>query len=153
VFKALRNLLDARATPGASVAGDEHSLQLATAVLLIEVMRADGRFEDEEKQTVLKTLRTHFNFADDELAELYELAEQRSIASHDLYGFTERLNAAFDEPSRVRILEQLWTVAWADGHADDHESHLLRRMADLLHVRHGDAIAAKLRAGSDARAR
>jgi uncharacterized tellurite resistance protein B-like protein len=44
------------------------------------------------------------------------------------------------------VFELLWTVAYADGHADAHEAHLLRRIADLLHIRHGDAIAAKLRA-------
>lgn len=127
-------------------AAQEHALQLATAVLLVEVMRADATQHGLEKPAVLAALRDKFALAGDELARLYELAEQRSVEAHDLHSFTSRLNAAFDEPQRVRILELLWRVAYADGHLDAHENHLMRRLADLLHVRKADAIGAKLRA-------
>lgn len=134
----------------ADPAEQEHALQLATAVLLVEVMRADTEHRDTEKPVVLAALREKFALAEDELARLYELAEARSIEAHDLHSFTARLNAAFDEPQRVRMLELLWRVAWADGHVDAHENHLMRRLADLLHVRRADAIGAKLRAERDA---
>lgn len=130
----------------ASPAAQEHALQLATAVLLVEVLRADATQRELEKPAVLAALREKFTLAEDELARLYELAEQRSVEAHDLHSFTSRLNAAFDEPQRVRILELLWRVAYADGHLDAHETHLMRRLADLLHVRQADAIGARLRA-------
>jgi uncharacterized tellurite resistance protein B-like protein len=47
---------------------------------------------------------------------------------------------------KVRIVELLWTVAFADSHQDKHEEHLIRRIADLLHVSHKDFIAAKFKA-------
>lgn len=124
----------------------QHTLQLATAVLLIEVVRADGRLDDSERQAVMAALRSKFSLSDEELAELFDLAHGHSENTHDLYSFTSRLNQALDEPQRIRVFELLWTVAYADGHADDHEAHLLRRLADLLHIRHGDAVRAKLRA-------
>jgi len=116
------------------------------AVLLVEVMRADATGGLAEKPTVLRSLRDKFGLADDELDRLYELAERRSIEAHDLHSFTSRINAEFGEPQKVRMLEMLWQVAYADGHLDAHETHLMRRLADLLHVRQTDAIAAKLRA-------
>ncbi|MET0281197.1 MAG: TerB family tellurite resistance protein [Steroidobacteraceae bacterium] len=124
----------------------QHTLQLATAVLLIEVVRADGKIDAVERQAVLDALRTRFALSEAELTELFALAQQRSEDSHDLYSFTARLNQTLDEPQRVRVFEMLWSVAYADGQADAHETHLLRRVADLLHLRHGDAIGAKLRA-------
>ena len=152
MLRTLTDLFDALkpARRDADPAAQEHALQLATAVLLVEVMRADTELRDTEKPVVLAALREKFALADDELARLYELAEARSIEAHDLHSFTARLNAAFDEPQRVRMLELLWRVAWADGHVDAHEDHLLRRLADLLHVRRADAIGAKLRAERDA---
>lgn len=148
MLRNIADLFDALkpAPRDASPAVQEHALQLATAVLLVEVMRADTEHRDTEKPAVLAALRERFELAEDELAQLFELAEQRSIEAHDLHSFTSRLNAAFDEPQRVRILELLWRVAWADGHVDAHEHHLLRRLADLLHVRQADALGAKLRA-------
>ena len=38
------------------------------------------------------------------------------------------------------------TVAYADGHLDAHENHLINKVAGLLHVTHGEYIAAKLHA-------
>ncbi|MFI5444958.1 TerB family tellurite resistance protein [Polaromonas sp. UC242_47] len=43
----------------------EHTLQLATAVLLVEVVRADPDIRPAEKKAVLATLRTRFALADD----------------------------------------------------------------------------------------
>jgi uncharacterized tellurite resistance protein B-like protein len=147
----LRILKDLMATLQASKsdagsAHTQHTLELATAVLLIEVMRADGTVEEAERAAVMAALRSRCALTEPELQQLFELAHQRSEDSHDLYSFTERLNEAVDVPQRVRIFELLWGVAYADGRADAHESHLLRRLADLLHIRPGDAIAAKQRA-------
>lgn len=138
------------ASPQATPEARAHALQLATAVLLVEVMRADSQSGPGEKAAVLQILRDKFELGDDELAMLYELAEQRSIGAHDLHSFTSQINASFDEPQKIRILEQLWQVAYADGRLDAHETHLMRRLADLLHLRQSAAIAAKLRAGERA---
>jgi uncharacterized tellurite resistance protein B-like protein len=124
----------------------QHTLQLATAVLLIEVVRADGHIDAAEREAVMNALRAKFSLSDTELAELFELARHDSEHSHDLYSYTALLNQTLDEPERIRVFELLWSVAYANGAADAHEAHLLRRLADLLHIRHGDAVGAKLRA-------
>lgn len=148
MLRILADLFESLQT-GPAAAGEQearHTLELATAVLLIEVMRADGRLEEAERQSVMTALRSKFALPEQELDDLFELARQRSEETHDLYSFTERLNKALDVPQRIRVFEMLWTVAYADGHADAHEQHLLRRLADLLHIRPGDAIAARTRA-------
>jgi uncharacterized tellurite resistance protein B-like protein len=133
-------------SPARAAPDRQHTLQLATAVLLIEVVRADGVIDEAEREAVLKALQSRFALSSTELADLFELARHKSEQSHDLYSFTARLNEALDEPERVRVFEMLWSVAYANGTADAHEEHLLRRLADLLHLRHGVAIGAKLRA-------
>ncbi len=77
---------------------------------------------------------------------LVEEAERHIDKSHDLYQFTSQINRTYSEAEKVRLLEALWRVADADLTVHKYEEHLIRRVADLLHVPHSDFIAAKLRA-------
>lgn len=148
MLRLLTDLFDSL-TPGRTASEDAsrgHTLELATAVLMIEVIRADGTISAEEQDLVMQALGRQFSLSPQEQADLFALAHEKSEQSHDLYSFTARLNQSLDEGERVRVFEMLWTAAYADGRADAHEAHLLRRIGDLLHLRHADAIGAKLRA-------
>ena len=134
------------AAPGASSASNEHSLQLATAVLLVEVMRADPQLGPQERLAVVAALRQKFSLADDELSRLVELAERTVSTASDFHQFTSVINDGFSQEQKVRIVEYMWQVAYSDGHLDAHENHLISKVAGLLHVTHGEYIAAKLRA-------
>lgn len=127
-------------------AGGEHALQVATAALLLEMMRMDSRVTDEERTTIAEVMRQQFQLDADEFAAIRELAEQAAHKAHDYYQFTSLINKNCDAAQKVRIVENLWRVAMADGHLDAHELHLMRKLADLLHVGHGDYVAAKQRA-------
>jgi uncharacterized tellurite resistance protein B-like protein len=48
------------------------------------------------------------------------------------------------ETERLVLLNQLWQLAWADGNVDPNEEMMLRKVADLLFIRHSDFIKAKL---------
>lgn len=146
MLRVLTDLFDSlRSAPAAAGAAREHTLELATAVLMLEVVRADGRLDEAERRAVIEALRRRFALSEAELAGLFELAHTHSEEAHDLYSFTARLNQELDEAERVHVFELLWQVAHADGRADHHEEHLLRRLADLLHITRRDAILAKLR--------
>lgn len=148
LLRTLKDLFEALAPApaAASPAQAEHTLQLAAAVLLVEVMRADPLFEAAERRTVLATLRDKFALTDDEGARLVELAEAASRDATDYFGFTSRINEAFDVPQKLRMVEGMWRVAYADGTLSAHENHVMRRLADLLHIPHGAYVAAKMRA-------
>jgi uncharacterized tellurite resistance protein B-like protein len=145
MLKALNELLERLAPQAAPAADDEHALQLATAVLLVEVSRADTDFGDDERAAVRQALEGKFDLDADERDRLVELATRESIAAHDLYQFTAVINARFDDARKLRIIRELWRVAYADGRLCAHEEHLMRRVADLLHVPHAANMVAKLR--------
>ena len=148
MLKTLKDLFDSLLPPpgAAAAATSEHQLQLATAVMLVEVMRADTTFHDDERQAVLAALREKFELADDEAARLAELAETTARQATDLFGFTARINERFEMPQKLRMVELMWRVAYADGHLSERERHTLWRISDLLHVPHGAYINAKMRA-------
>lgn len=148
MIKPLMRLLELLTTPSAAAAvqDDEHLLQLATAVLLVEVMRADATFSDEERAAVLHALRDKFALGAEEAQRLAELAEAKAQHATDLYSFTARINERFDMAQKLRMVEHMWRVAYADGRLSDHERHVLWRVADLLHVPQGAYHHARLRA-------
>ncbi len=149
MLKTLKDLFDCLLPPqtdAAPAAGDEHHLQLATAVLLVEVMRADSSFGAAERLAVQAALIEKFRLATDEADRLAELAEATARQATDLISFTSQLNAHFSMEQKVRMVELMWRVAYADGHLADHERHTLWRVADLLHVPQGAYVLAHQRA-------
>lgn len=149
MLKSLKSLFDSLLPPpGAMAAADtaEHQLQLATAVLLVEVMRADTTLADSERDAVIAALRREFALSADQLQQLIALAHQRSRSATDFHAFTSELNERFSDEQKLRVVEAMWQVAYADGHLEAHEQHVLWRVADLLHVPHGAYIGAKMRA-------
>ena len=154
MLKHWRELFGAvQAATSGSAVQQEHRLQLATAVLLIEVMQSDSGASEVEVATVERLLQARFNLAADEVTQLMALARSRQEAAHDLHAFTSQLHAAFDATEKQRILEMFWQVAYADGRLDDHEHHLMRKLGDLLHVGHAAFIGTKLRAAASQDAR
>jgi uncharacterized tellurite resistance protein B-like protein len=148
MLRALKDLFDSISggDAAASPADAEHQLQLATAVLLVEVMRAEPEMKDAERQAVLAALRRKFTLAPDELDRLMELADDRARTANDFFAFTSTLNDRLTHEQKVRVIEFMWQVAYADGDIGENENHLISKVAGLLHVTHGEYIAAKLHA-------
>ncbi|MDP2007133.1 MAG: TerB family tellurite resistance protein [Rubrivivax sp.] len=149
MLRTLKDLFDTLLVPVAAAqrtVAPEHRLHLATAVLLVEVMRADAECSAAERQAVLGVLQQRFALADDEVARLLELAEHSAKHATDFHAFTSALNEQLDHEQKLQVVEAMWAVAYADGHLAAHENHVLWRVADLLHLPHGAYIHAKLRA-------
>jgi len=134
-------------TDGARSAGSrDMSLQLATAALLIEMMRADQDVALAEEDTLRQALRQEFELDDDALEALIVQAEREARDAPGYFAFTKAINDTLPVEDKVRIMEYLWRIALADGVLAAHENHLMRKLADLIHIGHGDYHAAKERA-------
>ncbi|HTQ98823.1 MAG TPA: TerB family tellurite resistance protein [Candidatus Acidoferrum sp.] len=122
----------------------QQRLQLACAALLIEVSVIDEHQSEEEIATLSRLLRQRFGLDDAALAKLWQLARDEVKNATSLYQFTALVNEGFGYEQKCELLRQLWEVAYADGRIDRYEEHLIRRIADLLNLSHGDFIRAKL---------
>jgi uncharacterized tellurite resistance protein B-like protein len=154
MLSALQNLLTSFFIPdGATAAQAGGNPQLATAVLLFDVMRSDDTLSGAERAQALSALRKRFALSDDALAQLMVQAEQTAKGANDYFSFTSLMNDSFTQEQKIQVVEFMWHVAYADGLIDENENHLISKIAGLLHVTHGDYIAAKMRAKEDAQAR
>ncbi|TRX54049.1 TerB family tellurite resistance protein [Thalassomonas sp. M1454] len=128
-----------------NVVGNVLSIEIATAVLLFEVMRADQENSETEISKVIELLQKQFKLNKNEVLEILAAAEDESFHANDFYRFTNTINNQFPLEERIKIVESLWLVAYADGVLDAIEEHIIRRIADLLHLRHSEYIQCKLK--------
>ncbi len=123
----------------------EHSLQIATAALLIEMMRADSHISEDEKITIKNSMKSKFELTAEEIDALIHLAEEKIWEATGYYEFTSLMNKGFSPKQKTKVVEHLWEVAYADSILDKHEEYMVRKIADLIYVSHKDFIEAKLR--------
>lgn len=145
MLQAIRDFFEQRIGQPATE-DDARRLPLATAALLVEVVRGDGEISPAERAAMLAAVTDKFGLAAADAEQLVRLAEQEAKLANDYYQFTSLINRRFTPGQKVRVIELMWRVAFADAALSAREQHVLRKIADLLHVPHGDYIAAKMRA-------
>lgn len=123
----------------------EQGFQFATAALLIEMTRADFEVKREELSAVAKAIRDAFSLSEKQTETLVALAETEIDHATSLHEFTATLNAELNSEQKRHVVELLWQVAYADGRLDKYEDHFVRKIADLLYVRHSEFMKAKHR--------
>ena len=121
----------------------EHRLQLATAALMVEMVHVDEQIAEQEKAKLRQLIKDRFKLNKFEIEALLELAHNEKREATDYYAFTSLLNAHYTQHQKVKLVEDLWQLAYADKQLDKYEEHLLRRLAELLHVPHHDFIRTK----------
>jgi uncharacterized tellurite resistance protein B-like protein len=149
LFDALKSFV-AELADGDSKAGSlaDHDLRLATAALLIHAAAIDGNVSEAERHKLQGLLQQRFELGDAAAAELIEQATIADEKAVDLYHFTHLLNSRLDETERIRMVEMMWAIAYADGAASDYEDNLIWRVADLLGVSSTERIALRQRAAA-----
>jgi uncharacterized tellurite resistance protein B-like protein len=133
--------------PGTEPAGAKSvdALHLAAAALLVEAARTDSAYDEVEQKAVAEAIKTEFGLNDEECASLIAEAE---IAQHEatgLYRFTHTINTRFNHADRIRLLEMLWAVIYADGELHPYESSLMRGLGHFLHVTDRERVEARRR--------
>lgn len=119
------------------------SLEIACTVLLCEVMRADGHFTESEQRTLHQLICAHFSLTSGEVNDIIKQALEYSEQAIDFFKFTSMVNSHYNIEQRMEIVKLLWKIAYADGELASIEEHTIRRIADLLHLRHSEYIATK----------
>lgn len=132
MLKTLKQFL--AAASGGEAAGRAPAVAETVATLLVKAAGLDGEFDAEEKATIERLMAHRFDLKSDEVRRLMARAEAAAAESVDLYGFTRVVRDEFDHEARVRLMEMLWEVAYADGELHDFEASLMRRVAGLVYV-------------------
>ena len=121
----------------------ENKAILAICILMIEVSKSDDKFDDVERDKILTILQSKYNLDENQLKTLMIIANQKNEDMISLYEWTSIINSTYQYDERVKILQSLWQVAHADNIIDKYEDYTIRKIADLIYVKHTDFIKAK----------
>ena len=105
----------------------------------------DGELTDVKRHKLHAILETQYGLDPGATDELIEEATQDDREAVDFYHFTSLLMRALDEAGRLRIVEMLWEMVYADGVVSEFEANVMWRVADLLAVSARDRIALRER--------
>ncbi len=149
MLSKIQNYIDKLVPESSNKAPAEpRTIEIATAVLLIEISLADSRIQDAEMQVMEKLVVELFGLDQAGAEKLISTARQEADNAVSLYEFTRLLNDHLSRDERIQIIEHLWRVAIADQVIDKYEEYYVRKIAGLLYVSHSDYIKAKHRAAA-----
>jgi len=124
----------------------EYALRISTATLLIEVCRADFEEQESELDRMRHLMAQQFSLNEAELDELMLQARESADKLVGLQQITRLLNEQFDASMKIRVVEMMWQVVYADGDKHHYEEHLIRQVSELLYVPHSRFIRARHKA-------
>ncbi|MCE0558424.1 TerB family tellurite resistance protein [Motilimonas sp. E26] len=130
---------------------DRIEIELAVAVLLTEVGQADSEMSTAEQDKIEHMLVKAFGLSDEEAKALLLKAQQQQDKSVSMQTFTSVLKEQLSYEQRVRFVKGMWLVAYADNQLDPYEDYIIRKIADLLYLKHSDFIQTKLSAESQSK--
>jgi uncharacterized tellurite resistance protein B-like protein len=149
LFDAIRSFVAELADGNKQQGLAADDLRLATAALLVHAASIDGNVSQAEHGKLRQLLKQRFDQDDDAADDLIRRATAADEKAVDLYHFTRLLNDTLDDSERVRVIEMMWKVAYADGERTDYEDNLIWRVADLLGVSSTERISLRNRVAAE----
>jgi uncharacterized tellurite resistance protein B-like protein len=125
---------------------DDTDYRLAATALLIHVISIDGEPSEAEKRKLHALLEYRFQLDPGTAHCLIQAAILVEGEAVDLYHFTSVIMRSVNEEGRLRIIEMMWELVYADGHVTEFEDNMIWRAADLLGISSRDRINLKHRA-------
>ena len=124
---------------------DDNGYRLAATALLIHVISLDGEPTAAEKQKLHGLIESHFGLDRGTAERLIASATLVEGEAVDLYHFTSVIMRQVNETGRLRIVEMMWELVYADGQVTEFEDNVVWRAADLLAISARDRIDLKHR--------
>ena len=128
-----------------SIESFEDEMILSICVLLIEVSKSDDDYDDSEKAKIIDLLEKQFSLNHDQINMLMKMADKKNNEIVSLYELTANINKEYTYSEKKNVIKMLWDIAYSDGRIDKYEDSTIRKISDLLYIKHSDFIKAKLR--------
>ena len=122
-----------------------HNIQVATCALLIEMAGIDDEFDQSEKDRIIEIIKSGYNLTEQEIDQLMDLAKQELDSRIDLWSFTNLINQHYTAQQKMKVIETIWEIVYADGQLSAHEDYLVHKLYKMLGLTHKQLIEAKMK--------
>jgi uncharacterized tellurite resistance protein B-like protein len=127
----------------------EDDYRLAAVALLVHLAEAEGAADEPERVRLTNIIEKNFGLDPQATARLIQSAEASDKEAVDFYHFTHVLCRSLDQPGRLRIVEMMWEIAFADGVVHEVEENIVARIAELLGVSPHDRVRLRQRVAAE----
>ena len=110
----------------------DNNLYINIGALLIHVAKIDENYSEKEKEIIKKTL-LELGLSNDDLENIFKKSEEVEKSSNQILEFTKEIKNK-DEVFKIKIVEALWKIIYADNISDMYEVSLMRRLTGLLYL-------------------
>jgi len=125
--------------------GSSSDFYIALGVLLWTVAEADNKFLPEEEKKIESIFSSTGKIDSGVLPLVMASVKQAALERVDLFTFTSEVSEELVYKDKIKIIEDLFSVACADKELDETELEHIRKIANLFHLSHSDFIQAKLK--------
>ena len=118
-------------------------IELTASLLAYEIARSDGDIAESELSIILNELKKitpKVNKTEDDILKIVQNFSDNSVSFHD---FIEDINKDYTKEDKLSLLTFLWSVDYADSILEVNEERLIRRIADLIHLKDIDVLKIK----------
>src|SRR5437660_10500758 len=143
MLDGLRQFIADVVSPHTERSFDDTGYQLAATALLVHVVSLDGEPTAIEKRKLHSLIESRFGLDPGTADRLISSATRVEGEAVDLYHFTSVIMRSVNEEGRLRIIEMMWELVYADGQVSEFEDNVVWRAADLLGISSRDRIDLK----------
>lgn len=118
-------------------------IELTASILAYEIARSDGDVTSDELDVLMQEIEKISIKVGKEKEKIFQLVEKYSKDSISFHDFIEDINQNFSKDQKLSLIEFLWKTAYADGKLDVDEERLVKRVADLIRIKHLEVLKLK----------
>ena len=138
-----KKLFPAYGSKSVDVKSVDDQLKYATCILMLEVSKSDDDFDIQEQDKIKDLVKKRFNIPQDKIDSLFVFCNKEHDSMTSLYDWTEVINKECNYEQKCMIIGYMWDIAFIDSKIDKYEDFTIRKVADLIYVKHKDFIALK----------
>ena len=110
----------------------EKNFLVKACALLIHAAKIDENYTKNEEEIIKKTL-IELGAKEETISQTIKDARSIEENSNQILDFTREVKN-LPENDKIKVVEALWSIIYANNEADIYETNLMRRLAGLLYI-------------------
>ena len=140
MFKLLKKIFRKKSQEKEAIS----DINLAAAIILIEVSYSDFEIKDVEIEKIIKFFEKDLNLSKEKSIWLNNEAQKLHADTNCLRKYVKLINENYNKEEKMRLINIAWKIAKADDEVDKYEEHRIRKISELLYLNHADFIKEKI---------
>ena len=123
---------------------DSREIILASTCLLLSIADADDCIDDKELAIIDEIIQDFFDIDKNQTEEIINEARESLKKSTDYFSYGKKLNEHFSLSDKIDFISCIFEVAYSDGEYHYLEEHMIKKIANILHIENKDLVNVKM---------